>query len=339
MIELILTVLVVLIGSALCSSTEAALFSVPIARVKKLAEEGVKSAIVLVGIKESLARPIAAIVILNNIFNIVGSIAVGSMAHSLYGEAWVAVISGVLTFLVIVCAEIIPKTLGERYSSQIAVGAARPVYVITVVLSPVIILIEAITKPMQKGANPMAVDEQEIQILARDSMAAGEIGEAEADLIQRVFGLKSKTAHDIMTPRVSVSTLDGECTIEECRELLARSQHSRLIIIGESQDDVLGVGLKSELLGELVDGRGHRQVKSLLRDVIAVPTSVSASQLLRSFQESRQHLHLVLDEYGGVAGVVTLEDVLEELTGEILDETDRVADLQEFARRRSGRRR
>jgi CBS domain containing-hemolysin-like protein len=327
-------VLVVLLGSALASGTEAALFSAPMVRIRALVEDGSRRAKMLFDIKENLGRPIAGVVILNNVFNIVGSIVIGGTAAQALDSTWLGVFSGVLTFLVIVVSEIIPKTIGERHSLTISLAVAAPVKVLTVVLMPVIWFIERLTGPLDKGElGSQGIREQEIKILAKDSHQAGGISRWEADLVQKVFHLKEQTANDIMTPRVSMTSLDGERTLEDAITDVMDSVHSRMIVVGESQDDVIGVVLRHELLTALATGASQSRVKDHAREVHTVPQSVSAQELLSSFRARREHLHVVRDEYGGVAGIVTLEDVLEELTGEILDETDKVADLQEKARR------
>jgi CBS domain containing-hemolysin-like protein len=333
MVGLAATVLIVLLGSALCSGTEAALFSTPHIQIKTLAEEGSARAKKLLGIKEALGRPIATIVILNNIFNIVGSIIIGGMAAEMFDSAVLGIFTAVVTFLVIVFSEIIPKTIGERHCLKISLAAAGPIRVLTTLFSPVIWLIERFTGSLDRTAISHNIREQELKLLAKDSHKAGSISRWESDLIQRVFQLKEKTAGELMTPRVAMTSLEGSSTLAESEEKISASVHSRIVVVGEAVDDVLGVALKDELLRSLIAGSKDRSLAELVRPVHVVPTSVSAQELLTSFRSRREHLHIVSDEFGGVAGVVTLEDVLEELTGEILDETDVVADLQEEARR------
>ena len=135
-----------------------------------------------------------------------------------------------------------------------------------------------------------------------------------------------------MTPRVIITYLKGDMTLQECQREVINSQHSRIIVIDENIDHVIGIALKDNLLAELIQNNGKKKVNQIMRSVKFVPEYIRADKLLQAFQETREHLAVVLDEYGGVAGVVTLEDVLEVLTGEIVDETDRIVDLQEIAR-------
>ncbi|KIG16888.1 Magnesium and cobalt efflux protein CorC [Enhygromyxa salina] len=329
MLGLVLAVLSVLVASALCSGAEAALFSVSLVKAQALAAEGSAKGRALLEIRAAMERPIAAIVILNNIANIVGSIIVGSLAAGILGETWLGVFSGVLTFMVIVFSEIIPKTIGERNADALAPAIARTVLTVTKLLTPLIWFIELVTRPIVGESKAgLTVNEAQIRMLAGIAAKQGSIGTNESELIRRAFTLDDRRAREIMTPRVSMSSLRGDATLEDCRAAIVSSQHTRLVVVGNSRDDVIGVVLRSELLVELLEGRGGARLRDIAEEVPTTTEDVRADALLREFQTSRRHLAVVLDEFGGVAGVVTLEDVLEILTGEIVDETDQVVDLR-----------
>ena len=334
MSALIIAVIVVIIGSAVCSGAETALLSVPVIRVRQLAQTKKPPALALLGIRNKINRPIATIVILNNIFNIVGSIIIGGLATTVLGDAWLGVFSGVLTFLVIIFGEIFPKTLSERYAEPISLAIAIPVKIITIFFTPLVILIEVATSPVVKGRRIQTTNEAEIKFLTKIGFQEGVIEDDEAEMIQRVFQLNDLTAADLMSPRVIVTALKGELTLAESKAEIIASQHSRILVIGDSIDNVLGLVLKDNLLLALIEGKENKTVTELKREVNFVPDTIRADKLLKFFQENREHLGVVLDEYGGVAGVVTLEDVLEVLTGEIVDETDRNIDLQDIARKK-----
>ncbi|MEB3355841.1 MAG: DUF21 domain-containing protein, partial [Synechococcales bacterium] len=189
MIQLALVMLVVILGSALCSGTEAALLSVPILRVRQLAQSEQRRAIALLKVREQINRPIATIVILNNIFNIVGSILVGQVTAVVLGDAWLGLISGVLTFLIIVFAEILPKTVGERFAEPIALAVAQPLLGLTTLFAPLVWIIEKVTAPVTQGRQMPITDEAEIRFLAKLGRQEGIIEEDEAEMIQRVFHL------------------------------------------------------------------------------------------------------------------------------------------------------
>ena len=337
MLALVVAVLIVISGSALCSSVEAALFSVSTLKARQLAQSKNPAAVALLAIRDRMNRPIATIVILNNIFNIVGSIAIARIAEAVLGNTLLGVFSGLLTFLIIIFGEIIPKTLGERYSQPLALLAALPVTALTFIFTPLVWIMEKVTAPFTRKEKLPTTNESEIMLLAKIGYQEGIIEDDEAEMIQRVFLLNDLTASDLMTPRTALTYLQGNRTLAESRVDIANSQHTRIIVIEESLDRVIGLALKDELLTAMVEGKRDRKIADFTRKVRFVPETIRADRLLKSFQKSRSHLVVVVDEYGTVSGVVTLEDVLEILTGEIVDETDRIIDLQAAARNRLAR--
>ncbi|MBD0390449.1 MAG: HlyC/CorC family transporter [Nostoc sp. C3-bin3] len=332
--QLLIIVFFVLLGSALCSSVETALFSVSILRVRQLAQSNNPSAVRLLAIRENMNRPIATIVILNNIFNIIGSILTGSIATQVLGDKWLGVFSGILTFLIIIFGEIIPKTVGERYSEQIALLAALPVAGLAIAFTPLVWILENVTAPFAKGKKRPTTNEAEIKLLAKIGHQEGIIESDEAEMIQRVFRLNDVTASDLMTPRIMLTYIHGDMTLAEAKANIIASQHTRIIVIDESLDEVIGYALKQSLLTAMIEGSNNRKIVNLTRKVNFVPEIIRADKLLKNFIEAREHLAVVVDEYGSIAGVITLEDVLEVITGEIVDETDRTVDLQEIARKK-----
>ena len=337
MLTLVFAVIIVLLGSAFCSLTETVLLSVPEIKVKQWAQAKKKGALVLLQIKKKMNRPIATIVILNNIFNIVGSVVIGTIATNVLGSKWLGLFSGVFTFLVIIFAEIIPKTLGQKHANFLSLLLALPVKFLTIIFTPLVWIMEKLTAPLTKGKVLPTTNETEIKFLTNIGSNEGVIEADEAEMINRVFHLNDLFASDLMTPRILVTYLKGELTLEECQDFIINSEHSRILIVGNSIDEVIGIGFKNELLTALIQGRGTEKLAQLASTVNFVPETIKADILLTNFQELRQHLVVVLDEYGGVAGVVSLEDVLEVLTGDIVDETDKVVNMREIARKKRER--
>lgn len=334
MVTLVTVILVVLVGSALCSGSEIALLSVPPVRARQLAEHGGRRGRAVAAIRGHIARPIAAIVVINNVFNIVGSILVGVIATEEFGSGAVGIVSGVLTFLIILFGEIIPKTLAERFNEPIALAIAVPVRGLTVVLTPLLVVFEALTRPLTRGDRGPSTNEAEIRLLARIGHSEGVLEEDEAEMLHRVFQLNDRLARDLMTPRTAVTWLDRDRTLASVRDEVVASEHSRIVVTSGDLDRVTGLALKHDLLaGLLTDASGT--VADHEREVEAVPWFARADDLLQRFRRDRQHLVLVIDEYGGTMGVVSLEDVLEVITGPILDETDRRGDLRSYARGRA----
>ncbi|MEM9543370.1 MAG: hemolysin family protein [Cyanobacteria bacterium P01_E01_bin.42] len=337
MLPLILVVLFVLLGSAFCALSETAILSVSPIKVRQLAQSKKRSEIALFSLRARIHRSLATVVILNNIFNIVGSIIIGGIATNVFGDAGFGIFSAFLTLLIIMFGEIIPKTLGERHALAIALWIALPVKGLVFILAPVVWFVERATIPFLRGKRKPTTNEAEIKFLARIGHQEGIIEDDEADMIQRVFNLNDLLAHEIMTPRTVMTYLRGNSTLEEVKEDIIASQHSRIVVIDETIDDAIGLALKNELLLALLEGKTQIKITDLSREVRFVAETMKADKLLQEFQKKREHLFVVADEYGGVSGVVTLEDVLEVLTGEIVDETDRTADLQEIARKRRKR--
>ncbi|MEM8542476.1 MAG: hemolysin family protein [Cyanobacteria bacterium P01_H01_bin.119] len=337
MLQLAIAVLVVILGSALCSGTETALLSISLLKARQLAQSQQRAAVALLNIRKHIHRPIATIVVLNNVFNIIGSIIIGRLAGELLGDTLLGIFSALLTLLIIMFAEIVPKTIGERYAIPIGMAIAGPVTTMTLAFSPLMQLIEFLTKPFTQGKRPPITNEAEIKLLARLGYQEGIIEDDEADMIQRVFQLNDMAASDLMTPRVALTYIPGNAILQDLQTDIIASQHTRILVIEADIDHIAGITLKDELLIALVQGQGHKPVKQFTRPVRFIPEGERADHLLRTFQEARAHLMVVVDEYGGVSGVITLEDVLEVLTGEIVDETDRTVDLQAIARQRRKR--
>ncbi len=337
MLQLIFVVIFVISGSALCSGIEAALFSVSTLKVRQLAQTKNPSAVALLAIRENMNRPIATIVVINNVFNIVGSIVTGSIAREVLGNNLLGLFSGVLTFLIIICAEIIPKTVGERYAETISLFIAIPLAALTLIFTPLVWVLENITAPFTRGKKQPTTNKAEIMLLADIAHQEGIIERDEAQMIQRVFQLNELTAADLMTPRTILTYLRGDLTLAEAKADIISSQHTRIIVINETIDEVIGVALKQNLLTAMVEGRKTQKIGTLTRKVGFVPETIRADRLMRNFLEAREHLAVVVDEYGNVSGVITLEDVLEVITGEIVDETDKTIDLQAIARKKRER--
>ncbi|MEM7261802.1 MAG: hemolysin family protein [Planctomycetota bacterium] len=328
---LVLAVCILLVCSAVTSMVEAAVFSVPLSKVQLAYNQERHGARRLRRIKEDMRRPVATLVVLNNCVNIGGSIYVGSLAESVLGsgesgEGWISVFSAILTFLVIIFAEIIPKTLGERFAENIALNAAPVLLIVTGLIHPLIWILERVTRPFTGQEQSTAPSEEEISALAQ----VGKIDGHESELIQRAFQLNDVTAEEIMTHRLKLAYLPADRRLSDIKTTDIDLSFSRLVVTeGDDLDKIRGVVLQRELLLALAEGNcGNLTIGDLKKEVPFVYESTPAHKLLQNFLRKRQHLFVVVDEYGGTHGIVTLEDVLEELVGEIHDETDPVDDVQ-----------
>ena len=240
-----------------------------------------------------------------------------------------------LTAMVILLSEIIPKNVGERYSSRICLFVARPLAILTWILTPIVWGIEKITSKLLKAepAQTTHEAEAEIRFLTKIGHEEGVIEKDERLMIERVFKLNDQTAKDIMTPRTEVSFIRSYELLKDAIPKIGSSQHSRLLVVGETIDEVKGMIFKSSVLRLIVDGyKEDSFVEDHMEPIPMVQEDKKADKLLEEFQKTHTHLAVVIDEYGGVAGVVTLEDCLEVITGEIVDETDACEDMRKQAR-------
>jgi CBS domain containing-hemolysin-like protein len=316
-------VLALVLASGLTSMSEAALFSVPISKVYLARDKNRSGSSRLAAIKENMQRPISALVILNNLINILGSVMVGYKAADVLGNDWKGYFAGSLTFLIIVFSEIIPKTIGERYNLGISLIAAIPLTLISWILWPAILVIEQIARPFSGKSSKAVTSEDEIRMMANMGKNAGLISGDESRLISNAFRLNDVTAREIMTHRLDLASLENDTPLEEINPSELDMTHSRFVVTRAGDlDDIAGIIYLRDLLLALAGDRTGLKVGDLKKPAHMVHDSTPAHQLLHQFQVKRQHLFVVLDEYGGTSGVVSLEDVLEELVGEIIDETD-----------------
>ncbi len=338
MVELIVAVSFAVLISGMCSLFEAVLYSVPISHVESLAEDGRKSGLILRALRRDVDRPIAAILSLNTIANTAGAAVAGAAAVAVFGQAWVGWFSAVFTMAILIFSEVIPKTAGVVYSRPLARVIARPLKVLVLVFRPFIWLTSLFTRMMAAGHQQNQVSQEELVIMTRLGMQTGVIEADEAKVIQNILSLQSKSARDIMTPRTVMLSLGGQLSANEAREKTGVLDYSRVPVYDKDAEDVVGVMLRRDLLTAMAEDRGHVRIEELMRPVDFVVESLSLNRLLRMFVERREHLLMVVDEFGGLAGLVTLEDVLEEILGqEIVDEFDTVTDLRELARDRRQR--
>lgn len=329
MTTLIILILLVIIGSGLFSGMEAALFAVPQSRVMLLAEQGKKGAESLLKIKENISRAIIVIVIANNIVNIVGSIFVGAVAARLLGNVWLGLISALLTILIIIFGEILPKTIGENYSEKISLTIAPILTVAIKILKPIVWVLEQLTKRFIKRRK--IVSEEELQMLSELGHLEGSIEEDERDIIQKVFTLNDITAHDIMTPRTVLSAFQKDLIVDDIRNDIYDLNNSRIPVYDESIDNIIGICYRKHLLIALAKDQDVRPIESFMQEALYVHEDIRVDDLLQLFLTRREQIAIVKDEFEGTSGLVTLEDVLEQLVGEIVDEDDEVVDTRVHA--------
>lgn len=322
MILLISISTTVVLLAGIINMVEAALFSFPLYKARlNVAQDKYNSKRAL-EIREKPFKTIAACVILASSANIIGSVVVGGIAAKEYESLGVGIFGALLTFFTITLSEIIPKNIGERWSHIIFPIVATPLYWLTIILSPLVWFFETISKPFTFGASPFLTSEDEITLLTREGAREGTIETREAEMIQRVFKLNDVTAGDMMTPKPFVTFIDGEKTIKDLKEKIYSMSHSRIPVYKDDENHVTGIVHLKDLLKAIAVGDIDKKISTLARKALTVSDSRVGDDLLNDFQENRSHLAIVISEYGNIVGIVGLEDVLEELVGEIIDEKD-----------------
>jgi len=327
MTTLVFLILSIIILSAVFSMTEAAIFSISFGKVEALKEKEVTGSKSLSIVKNKISRPIITIVILNNIVNIVGSIFVGFYAAKILGDSFLGIISAILTVLIILFAEIIPKTIGERYHEKISLFVAGPLLFISKIFTPISWLIEVFTDKFSTVRK--TTSEEELRILSQIGHKEGYIEQDEKEIIEKVFLMNDHTAKDIMTPRMAVEALDKNKPLSKTTDILGNAPYSRYPVYKDNIDNIVGFVSTVKLLQAITRGESNKNIEDFMSTILSVTEHIKVDQLLVIFQKSKSHMAVVKDEFGGTSGVVTLEDVLEQLVGEIMDETDEVASLRQ----------
>ena len=330
------SVTLVLIVSALCSLSEAALYAVAPGYVRQLSESGSTQGRVLTRFKQNMGPPITAILIVNTVANTAGASVAGAQARMLFGESALLWFSALFTMAVLVFSEIMPKVIGVSRNRAVSRLIANPLAWLVKILWPFVHLTQRFSAVLAGGREPVA-PESEVRLLADLSAEEGSILASEAALVKNVLTLDEIKARDIMTPRTVVFKQPDNLTVQEMSKDAWALPHARIPIHNaDDTDDWTGLVLRTDILASLGRDQFDKTLASLARPLSFVPETLAGNKLLSLFIKRRKHLFGVIDEYGHIIGIVTLEDVLESLIGEeIVDETDRVVDLREVARRRS----
>jgi len=331
--KMILYAAVALIFSFLCSVAEAVILSISPSYVAHLEQQGKPLAKRLKKLKTNIDRSLAAILTLNTIAHTLGAGGAGAEAAAYFGDRYVGVAMAVLTLLILFLSEIVPKTVGALYWRQLAGPTATFVQVLIWILYPFIWISELLTRLITRGKSVHTFSRAEFTALADVGVEKGQIDVGESRILKNLFKLPELHAQDVMTPRTVVFALQQDMTLDEVMEQHPEIPFSRIPIYGENRDDVSGFVLKTDLLLQKLQGHGQQSLTELSRKIYAVPEDASLEHVSEQLLEHKLHLLLVLDEYGGLAGVVSLEDVVETLIGiEIVDEADQIDDLRRLAR-------
>ncbi len=340
--------------SFLCSILEAVLLSVTPTFINVKKKEGKAYATTLEEFKKDVDKPLIAILTLNTIAHTVGAILVGVQAKAAYAELYgsnprsflgfdmteemmVGIVSSIMTILILVASEIIPKTIGATYWKKLAGFTARALKFLIAPLkwTGILWILQLTTKLVGKSAHGSVLSRQDFAIMAEMGSKEGSLKKGESRIINNLLLMDSIKAIDIMTPRTVVTAVSDSMTLQEYYDKYPKLRFSRIPVYKDERDNVIGMFLKDDLLLALAKDKHNDAISTLVKPIEIVKEEMSISDLFNHFLEMRSHLALVVDKYGGMQGVVTMEDVLETLLGlEIMDESDNTEDMQMLARKK-----
>ena len=330
----ILILLGLIIISAVISTAEIGFFAVNETKLKALALTGNARAKLALHLRSDPQKLLSTILVGDRLIGVATPMYATFLTLNIYGgrnsfDEAIAVMVGMLTFVLLVAVDVIPKTLAAKFAVPVTLNMAYPVYGVQLLLKPFLFVMVPLIHKLTggKGLTLPLVTEEELKIMLDEGGKTGTIEVEKVKMIKNVFQLKDITAEDAMTPRLYVFSLDGNLRLKEAQELLYNSKYSRIPVYDGTLDNITGILYKTRALTELAKGRNEAKLKDIAYPPLFVPSGKTADDLMKQFQQEKRHMAVVVNEFGGVMGIVTLEDLLEEVVGEIMDETDITEEL------------
>lgn len=321
--------------SFLCSVLEAVLLSTPMSYISMRENQGSKTATLMKQYKNNVDRPVGAILSLNTIAHTIGSAGVGAESIKIFGEQYFGLISAILTLLILVLSEIIPKTIGASYWRSLALLSTRIIRVLILITYPLVLLSELITKVFTPRGNQASMSREEVSAMVDVGTTEGIFRESESKLIKSCIALSGVKARQIMTPSIVVESACQDLTVKDFQAKQSWS-FSRIPVYAGDKDYITGYVLKDAVLKLLSEDQFHVKLSDLKRPILTFREEESVFQIWEKMLEKREHISVIIDEYGGLRGLVTMEDIIETMTGvEIVDEDDVAVDMQALAKEKS----
>lgn len=321
--------------SFLCSVLEAVLLSTPMSYISMRENQGSKTATLMKQYKNNVDRPVGAILSLNTIAHTIGSAGVGAESIKIFGEQYFGLISAILTLLILVLSEIIPKTIGASYWRSLAMPSTRIIRVLILITYPLVLLSELITKVFTPRGNQASMSREEVSAMVDVGTTEGIFRESESKLIKSCIALSGVKARQIMTPSIVVESACQDLTVKDF-QAKQRWSFSRIPVNAGDKDYITGYVLKDAVLKLLSEDQFHVKLSDLKRPILTFREEESVFQIWEKMLEKREHISVIIDEYGGLRGLVTMEDIIETMTGvEIVDEDDVAVDMQALAKEKS----
>jgi putative hemolysin len=330
----VLILLGLIVLSAVISTAEIGFFAVNSTKLRALAQTGNTRAKLALHLRSDPQKLLSTILVGDRLVGVATPMYATFLTLSIYGgqtsfDEAIAVMVGLLTFVLLVAVDVIPKTLAAKFAVPVTLNMAYPVYGVQLLLKPLLFVIVPLIYKLTggKGLTLPLVTEEELKIMLDEGGKTGTIEFEKVKMIKNVFQLKDITAEDAMTPRLYVFSLDGNLRLKEAQELLYNSKYSRIPVYDGTLDNITGILYKTRALTELAKGQNESKLKDIAYPPLFVPSGKTADDLMKQFQQEKRHMAVVVNEFGGVMGIVTLEDLLEEVVGEIMDETDITEEL------------
>lgn len=335
MLTLIAYLFLALFVSFICSIMESVLLSTPHSFLIVKQANGHVWAKSFIDLKKNIDKPLSAILSLNTVAHTIGAAGVGAQAVKVFGEASFGIVSTVLTILILVLTEIIPKTIGTRYWKKLSRVSYFTIKIMVFITYPLVMLSSVITKVFSKQTNEQSTSREEIAALASIGNDEGLFSEKENKIIQNILKLKNVKVTEIMTPRVVVAIADENLPLHDFLKNKDYLKFSRIPVYSGNEENITGYVFRQQVFENLAEDNHNLKLKEIKREITIVPNTMVLLSLWEKLLERKEHIALIVDEYGGLDGIVTMEDIIETLLGlEIIDEKDTITDMQKFARER-----
>ena len=320
--------------SFLCSLLESVLMSTPISYISMKEDEGDRDAIRFAKLKDNPDRPLTAILALNTIANTIGAAGVGQQATLVFGSQWFGLVSALMTLLILIFSEIVPKTIGSYHWKNL-LWLSRSMNALVFILYPLVWLVEKIRRPLAGDEPDTGISREEVSAMANIGEEEGVIDNSENKVIQNIIKLDDIKAYDVMTPRVVAAIAPESMTLKQFYKQEELSHNSRIPVYADSPEFITGYIMRYDVLENLAEDKFDTRLRSIKRKIAAFHEETSVSDIWESLLKTKDQIALIIDDYGCFQGIITLEDIIETILGmEIIDENDTITDMQQYAKER-----
>ena len=320
--------------SFICSLMEATLLCTPHSFINMKDSEGNNKARRLKRLKENIDKPLSAILTLNTVANTVGAAGVGAQAIIVFSNISLGIVTAILTITILIFSEIIPKTIGARYWRKLVLGLVPVLQTMIIVAYPFVALSELFTRLIGRNSNEASVSREEVSAMVEMAAEKGEFEQSENKIIQNLMRLEEIKVEDIMTPQTVVSMAPEEITVAKFYKNKDYLHYARIPVFADDDEDhITGYVLRQTVLEQVANDSFNTKLSDIRRNIVVAPEEQSIMTLWETLLKEKEHIAMIVDEYGSFEGIVTLEDIIESIFGlEIVDETDNIVDMQQYAR-------